>query len=97
LVAVALHAVRADIQAVLQQAGRSGITGGYQVLRRVLLTAEIALSVVLLSSAVLLLQTLWHMEKDHLGFQPEHLLTISVPSGARNWRMENARSLRMKW
>jgi putative ABC transport system permease protein len=75
----ALRAARTDIQVVLQQAGRSGITGGYQVLRRGLVTTEIALSVVLLSSAALLLQTLWHMEKDHLGFQPEHLLTISVP------------------
>lgn len=38
-----------------------------------------ALSVVLLAGAALLLETLWHMQNDHLGFRPEHLLTVSIP------------------
>ncbi|HEY1948497.1 MAG TPA: ABC transporter permease [Bryobacteraceae bacterium] len=80
----ALRAARADIQSVLQKAGRSSISGGYQLLRRSLVAAEIALSLILLSSAALLLQTLWHMEKDHLGFQPEHLLSITVPLQGMN-------------
>jgi putative ABC transport system permease protein len=80
----ALRAARADIQSVLQKARRSSISGRYQLLRRSLVAAEIALSLVLLSSAALLLQTLWHMEKDHLGFQPEHLLSITVPLQGMN-------------
>jgi predicted permease len=71
----ALRAAHADIQSVLQKAGRSG----YQVLRRGLVTAEIALSVILLSGAALLLQTLWHLQNDHLGLQPEHLMSIHLP------------------
>jgi putative ABC transport system permease protein len=73
----ALRAGRVDIQPVLQQGG--GIAGEYRLLRRVLVTGEVALSLVLLSGAALLLQTLWHLENDHLGFEPEHVLTVSVP------------------
>jgi putative ABC transport system permease protein len=74
-----LRAGRIDIQTVLQQAGRRGLAGGHRLLRRGLVAAEVALSVVLLSGAALMLQTLWHMQNDHLGFQPEHSVTVSIP------------------
>ncbi len=74
----ALRAGRVDIQTVLQSAGRLGLTGGYRVLRRALVAAEVALCLVLLSGASLLLETLWHMENDHLGFVPEHALAVLV-------------------
>jgi predicted permease len=74
----ALRAGRIDVQSVLQSAAR-GTTGGRPLMRRALVAVEVALSVVLLSGAALLFQTLWHMRNDHLGFQPEHLLTISIP------------------
>ena len=74
----ALRAGRVDLQSVLQNAAR-GATAGRQFSRRALVAVEVALSVVLLSGAALLFQTLWHMRNDHLGFQPEHLLTVSIP------------------
>jgi len=74
----AWRAGRVDVQTVLQQAGRAGLAGGYRFLRRALVASEIALSLMLLSGAGLLLETLWHLEKDHLGFQPDHVLTISI-------------------
>ena len=74
----ALRAGRIDLQSVLQQASR-GAAGGHRFLRRVLVTLEVAISVILLSGAGLLFQTLWHMHNDHLGFQPEHVLAVSVP------------------
>ena len=75
----ALRAGRIDPQTVLQHAGRTGVSGGHRFLRRALVTLEVALSVVLLSCASLLFETLWHMQNDHLGFQPEHVLTVSIP------------------
>ena len=75
----ALRAGRIDLQSVLQQAARSGATGGRRLMRRALVALEVALSVVLLSGAALLFETLWHMQNDHLGFQPEHVLTVSIP------------------
>ena len=38
-----------------------------------------ALCLILLSGAALLLQTLWHLRNDRLGFEPEHVLSISIP------------------
>jgi len=74
-----LRAGRIDIQAVLQQAGRRGVAGGHRLLRRGLVAAEVALSIVLLSGAALMLQTLWHLQNDRLGFRPEHSVAVSVP------------------
>jgi predicted permease len=84
----ALRAGRVDINAVLQGAGR-GVAGGHRLLRRSLVAAEVALSVILLSGAALLAQTLWHLENDGLGFQPDHLLSFYVP--LRGAKMEHAR------
>jgi putative ABC transport system permease protein len=41
----------------------------------------VALSVVLLWGAALLLETLWRMQHDHLGFAPEHAMSVSIPLG----------------
>jgi len=75
----ALRAGRVEVQAVLQHAGRPGMSGGYRGARRALVATEVALSVVLLWGAVLLLQTLWRMQHDHLGFAPEHVMSVSIP------------------
>jgi len=75
----ALRAGRVDLHAVLQQAGRGGAAGGHRIVRRALVAVEVALSVVLLSGAMLLFETLRHMQNDHLGFRPEHALTVSIP------------------
>jgi putative ABC transport system permease protein len=68
----ALRCGRLDIQNVLQEAGRLGLSSSYRLTKRALVIAEIALSLLLLSGAALLLQTLWHLRNDRLGFQPEH-------------------------
>jgi putative ABC transport system permease protein len=75
----AIRAGRVDIQSVLQHAGRPGMSGGYRRVRRALVASEVALSVVLLWGAVLLLETLWRMQHHHLGFAPEHVMSVSIP------------------
>jgi putative ABC transport system permease protein len=78
----ALRAGRVDLQSVLQQAGRGGAAGGHRVMRRALVAMEVALSMVLLSGAALLFETLWHLRNDHLGFRAEQSLTVRVrPAG----------------
>jgi putative ABC transport system permease protein len=84
----ALGAGSVDLQSVLQH-GRPGMSGGYRGARRTLVAGEVALSVVLLWGAVLLLQTLWRMEHNHLGFEPEHTITVSIP--VRGPKVEGAR------
>jgi putative ABC transport system permease protein len=47
--------------------------------RKILVTAEVALSVVLLASAGLLLKTMQHIQNIDLGFRPEKLLVLRLP------------------
>ena len=60
----ALRAGRIDLQSVLQRAAQ-GATSGHRFLQRALVGVEIALSVILLSGAALLLETLWHLQNDN--------------------------------
>ena len=75
----AFRAGRVDLHAVLQQAGRASAGASNRLLRRTLVIAEVALSLVLTCGALLLFESLWHMQNDRLGFRPEHALTVSVP------------------
>jgi predicted permease len=47
---------------------------------KIFVTAEVALSVVLLSSASLLLKTMVHIQDIDLGFHADHLLVLRVPT-----------------
>jgi predicted permease len=84
----ALRAGRVDVQTVLQHAGRPGMSGGHRGARRALVAGEVALSVVLLWGAVLLLETLWRMQHDGLGFAPEQVMSVSIP--LRDGKMDKA-------
>ncbi len=75
----AMRAGRLDIQAALLQSERFGLAAGYRFAKRALVTGEVALCLILLCGGALLLQTLWHLRNDHLGFEPEHILTVSIP------------------
>lgn len=67
---------RARVDSVLRAAGRSAIASGHRILRQGLAVAEIAISVVLLSSAALLTETLIHLERVDVGFDPSNVLTV---------------------
>ena len=78
--APALHLSGGDIVGPLKEAGR-GSTGGVRqrFLRGALVVGEVALSLVLLVGASLMIRTLFAIEDLHLGFQPDHILTVRVP------------------
>lgn len=46
--------------------------------RRVLVTAEIALSLLLLTGAGLIVESFWRVYHENLGFQPNHVLGLEV-------------------
>jgi putative ABC transport system permease protein len=58
--------------------GLKGVTAA-RAPRKILVTAEVALSVVLLASAGLLLKTMEHIQNIDLGFQPKNLLVLRLP------------------
>jgi putative ABC transport system permease protein len=61
---------------------RSTRSGAQARLRRVLVAAQIAVSVVLLSGAGLLVKSFWNLEQQSLGIETRHVLTVRVPL---NW------------
>ena len=89
----ALRSGGVHIQNSLQQSGRLGITGGYRFVRQTLVGAELTVSLILLSGAALFSQTLWHLRHDRLGFQPEHILYISIPIKGTKLEGENRAAL----
>ncbi len=76
-VAPAITASRTDLLATLKAAVRDG-DGGSTLLRRALVTAEIALALVLLVGAGLMLRTMDQLRAFDPGFRPQGLVTLRL-------------------
>lgn len=90
-----LTASRLDLQEALKAGGRSS-GAARQRTRSVLVVSEVALSVTLLVSAGLLIQSLYRLHQERLGFTPQGLTTFTTPfaaerrrSAADRWQYEN--------
>jgi putative ABC transport system permease protein len=75
----ALQASKPDLNETLKDAGR-GSTGGLhrQIVRRVLVVAEVALSLVLLVGAGLTIRSFYRLGQVNPGFSTDNLLTLQV-------------------
>jgi predicted permease len=80
--APALHASRVDLNDALKQGGGRAVMGAGGRIRRALVVAEIALSVILLAGAGLLIKSFNALHNVALGYHPEHVLVMetSVPA-----------------
>jgi len=77
--ASAFHVSRVDLNASLKEGGRSGgIGAGHRRIRKLLAISEVALALVLLTSAGLMIQSLRRLLKVDLGFSPEGVLTMPL-------------------
>ncbi|HEY4739748.1 MAG TPA: ABC transporter permease [Candidatus Acidoferrales bacterium] len=78
----AFRATRIDLNDSLRESGRS-LTGGagHNRIRNILVVAQAAGSLVALIMAGLFLRSLQHAEKADLGFQPEHLMNLTIDVG----------------
>jgi putative ABC transport system permease protein len=72
--APALLSARLDAADALKEGGRASRGASRQGLRKVLVTAQIGLSLMLLVGAGLLIQTLERLEDQDLGFRVDHLV-----------------------
>jgi len=74
---------RRDLNKGLSSGGRNEAGGNArQGVRNVLVTGQVALSVALLVASGLLIQTLYRLSHERLGFKPEGLITFSTPFSA---------------
>jgi predicted permease len=65
-------------------------------LRDLLVTAQIALSVVLLIGSVLVVRSLQHALSLHLGFEPAHAATVSFDVGLQGYDEERGREFQRR-
>jgi len=72
--APALLSTRVQAAGVLKDGGRSSSGSSRQGFRKILVTTQIALSLMLLVGAALLIQTLERLQNQDLGFHPDHLV-----------------------
>lgn len=75
----ALRASRANVSAVLHEAGRSGSAGVERHrVRNALVIAQVAGSLLLLVVAALFVRSLQQAQRTYLGFDPDHLLNVTL-------------------
>ena len=78
-IAPALRFSGSDINVVLRDQDRSATSGASHVrIRKVFVAAQMALTVLLLSGAALLTQTLWNLRKVDLGVKADHVIQFTV-------------------
>ena len=77
--APALKISKQDLNSSLREAGR-GLHGSIRdrAARNLLIVAEIALAFVLVVGTGLLIESFWNLQKDHLGFNSERVLTMNM-------------------
>jgi putative ABC transport system permease protein len=90
--APARQLTRLDINEDLKQSARGGSGGGQRRLRALIVTAEIALSLVLLVAAGLTVRSFIRLQHAPLGFDSAHLVTFRVGPSATRYRTPQVRA-----
>lgn len=98
LVVSLLTGVLVGLAPALRTPGTESLTGGRvmgahrPLFRRVLVTAQFCISLILLTGAGLLLRSLWNLQTQPLGMQTENVLTAAITLGQKTYA-EPARRL----
>jgi putative ABC transport system permease protein len=89
--APAFATLRTSVNDTLKEGGRSGATGGKHArLRSVLVVAEIAIALVLLSASGLLLRSFEKMRSIDLGFRPQNVTSAAYSLPQRQYATQSA-------
>jgi predicted permease len=92
--APALQAGRTDLASTMKEQAGSVISGGLHLLvRRGLVVAQVALSLVLLTGAGLFLRSLGNIHRLDLGFRADRLMSFSIQPSLNGYSRERAIAL----
>jgi putative ABC transport system permease protein len=74
-----MQSAKIDVQAALNEGGRSGAGGGRQgLLRRALVVVEVAAALILLACAGLMVRSFTKLKQTDVGFTAQNVLTMSI-------------------
>jgi predicted permease len=74
----AWQSARTDVAGALRADGSLGHTGGRIWLRRVLASAQVGFSLLLLTAAILFTRSLQNLQHINVGFRTDHLVTFKI-------------------
>src|SRR5260370_37959984 len=74
----AFQATDVTLGDAIKEGGRTGESRGGLRLRGGLVVAQFALAFALLVGCGLMIQTIWNLHKEDLGFRADHLLTMGI-------------------
>ena len=86
----AIRASRVDLTTVLQEGGRSDTGAGRHRVRNLLVAAQVAGSLTLLVIAGLFVRTVRHAGTVNFGFDPHHVVNVTVDPGAAGYDQARA-------
>ncbi len=86
----ALRAARGDINEILHEGGRTSTVGGYR-LRSALVAAQVSGSLMLLILAGLFVRSLEKAQHTNLGFNPNHVLNLTIDPHEAGYNEAQAR------
>ncbi len=89
--APALQSSRADVATTLKDQSGGVVSGGSVTLRKVLVTAQVTLSLLLLIGAGLFIKTLRNLRETNPGFRVERLVTFKVDPPRNGYSSEKSR------
>ncbi len=89
--APAIHSSRADVAPTLKDQAGSVVSGGNVLVRKLLVSAQITLSLLLLISAGLFLRTLNNLRDISPGFSPERLVGFTVDPSLNGYKPERTK------
>src|SRR4029077_2942514 len=78
--AQALPAIRWNVVDFLKEGGKGSGSAGRHPARRILVIAEVAMSLILLLGAGLLIRSFYLLEGVRPGFDPSHVVTMRIQS-----------------
>ncbi|HEX5234216.1 MAG TPA: ABC transporter permease [Silvibacterium sp.] len=83
---------RVDLNTALKTGERGNASVGARRLSRALVTAQIALSLVLLVGSGLLIDSLWHLAATPVGYRTQNVLTATIGLSRENYKTNEARN-----
>jgi putative ABC transport system permease protein len=89
----AFRATRTDVNSTLKNQSGASVAPAQVRFRKVMVTAQVVFTVLLLVGAGLFTRTLWNLRHVDLGMRPDHLISFDVAPALNGYSPEQTRAL----